>query len=237
MIRIGGQPREQLIVDLAPAPAPADAKVRAWAADQCVFVSSVMGGMTAEREAVVRAITTVGAQPAWFEAFGGMDDDPEDAYTAQVASSDIYLGILGASHGKPLKTGYSPTQTTPNTTRQPPVARGSASGRPARTKTGASRIFSARSGSFTPPALIRRLTTWPNASRGGSVPWPRTLSPSGSRSAGIVDQQRWIMRKPECAGTARSHRGDRLLSRHVSEVSWSKSQEEIRQGESACYQG
>jgi hypothetical protein len=79
-----------------------------------VFVSSVTGGMTAEREAAVRAVTTVGAQPVWFEAFGGMDDDPEDAYTAQVASSDIYLGILGARYGKPRKTGYSATHAEYN---------------------------------------------------------------------------------------------------------------------------
>jgi hypothetical protein len=38
-----------------------------------------------------------------------MDDDPEDAYLGQVASSDIYLGILGQRYGKPLKSGYSAT--------------------------------------------------------------------------------------------------------------------------------
>jgi hypothetical protein len=90
-------------------------EVQAWAADQHVFVSSVMGGgMTAEREAAVQAITAVGAQPVSFEAFGGMDDDPEDAYTAQVGSSDIYLGILGARYGRPLKTGYSATHAEYN---------------------------------------------------------------------------------------------------------------------------
>jgi hypothetical protein len=70
--------------------------------------------MTAEREAAVRAITNFCAHPVWFEAFGGMDDDPEDAYTAQVASSDIYLGILGSRYGKPLKTGYSATHAEYN---------------------------------------------------------------------------------------------------------------------------
>ena len=38
-----------------------------------------------------------------------MDDDPEDAYLGQVASSDIYLGILGQRYGKPLNSGYSAT--------------------------------------------------------------------------------------------------------------------------------
>ena len=88
--------------------------MRAWAADQHVFVSSVMAGMTAEREAAVGAIGSIGAHPVWFEAFGGMDDDPEDAYTAQVASSDVYLGILGSRYGKPLKTGYSATHAEYN---------------------------------------------------------------------------------------------------------------------------
>ncbi|MGH8980003.1 MAG: DUF4062 domain-containing protein [Acidimicrobiales bacterium] len=114
MISRGGQPAEQLLVDLAPAPPVAETEVQAWAADQHVFVSSVMAGMTAEREAAVGVIASVGAHPVWFEAFGGMDDDPEDAYTAQVASSDIYLGILGGRYGKPLKTGYSATHAEYN---------------------------------------------------------------------------------------------------------------------------
>ena len=79
-----------------------------------MFVSSVMGGMRAEREAAVRAISNVGARPVWFEGFGGMDVDPGDAYTAQIASSDIYLGILGSRYGKPLKTGYSATHAECN---------------------------------------------------------------------------------------------------------------------------
>ncbi len=82
MANIGGQPVEQLLVDHAPAPPPADSEVRAWAADQHVFVSSVMGGMTAERGAAIQAIRAIGAHAVRFEEFGGMDDDPEDAYTS-----------------------------------------------------------------------------------------------------------------------------------------------------------
>jgi hypothetical protein len=102
-------PPEPLIVDLQPAPPRPDDDVRAWASGQSVFVSSVMGGMSEERNAVVAAIEAVGAQPVWFEAFGGMDDDAEDAYLAQVASSSIYVGLLGARYGRPLKSGYSAT--------------------------------------------------------------------------------------------------------------------------------
>ena len=106
--------QDPLLVDLSPAPPPDDGEVRAWAGSQSVFVSSVMAGMSAEREAAVSAITKVGARPLLFEAFGGMDDDPEDAYLGNVASSDIYVGILGARYGKPLKSGYSATHAEYN---------------------------------------------------------------------------------------------------------------------------
>jgi hypothetical protein len=104
----------RLLVDLSPAPPVRDEELQAWAADQSVFVSSVMAGMRTEREAAVAAIDAVGATPVWFEGFGGMDDDPEDAYLARVAASDIYLGILGTRYGKPLKTGYSATHAEYN---------------------------------------------------------------------------------------------------------------------------
>jgi len=100
---------EQLLVDLSPAPPPDEAEVRAWATGQFVFVSSVISGMTDERKTSAQGIAAVGAVPVLFEDFGGMDDDPEDAYLGQVASSDIYLGVLGPRYGTPLKSGYSAT--------------------------------------------------------------------------------------------------------------------------------
>ena len=104
-----GETAETLLVDLSLVPPPDDTEVRAWAADQSVFVSSVMAGMKEERAAAVRAVEAVGARPVWFEAFGGMDDDPEDAYLGNVAASDIYLGVLGRRYGRALKSGYSAT--------------------------------------------------------------------------------------------------------------------------------
>lgn len=98
---------ERLLVDLSPAPAPDEAFVRAWAAAQSVFVSGVIGGMEAERRAAAEGIARVGARAVLFEDFGGMDDDAEDAYLANVAASDVYLGVLGARYGRPLKSGYS----------------------------------------------------------------------------------------------------------------------------------
>jgi hypothetical protein len=103
------QPPKPLLIDLSPAPPPDEAEVRAWATGQFVFVSSVMTGMTDERKACAQGIAAVGAVPVLFEDFGGMDDDPEEAYLAQVASSDIYMGILGQRYGKLLKSGYSAT--------------------------------------------------------------------------------------------------------------------------------
>jgi hypothetical protein len=100
---------ERLLVDLSPAPPPDEAEVRTWATGQSVFVSSVITGMTDERKASAQGIAAVGATPVLFEDFGGMDDDPEDAYLGQVARSDIYLGILGQRYGKPLKPGFSAT--------------------------------------------------------------------------------------------------------------------------------
>lgn len=105
---------EPLIIDLSVAPQRPDSEIRLWTARQSVFVSSVMAGMRDEREATVAAITTVGARPVWFEDFGGMDDNPEDAYLGQVASSSIYLGILGERYGRPLPSGYSATHAEYN---------------------------------------------------------------------------------------------------------------------------
>lgn len=104
-------PPEALLVDLSPAPPPDEAEVRSWAIGQSVFVSSVITGMTDERKACAQGIAAVGAVPVLFEDFGGMDDDPEDAYLGQVASSDIYIGVLGQRYGKPLKSGYSATHS------------------------------------------------------------------------------------------------------------------------------
>ena len=98
---------EPLIVDVSSSQPLEDSEVRAWAAHASVFISSVIAGMTAEREAVVAAVEAVGATAVLFEAFGGMDDDAEDAYIGRVAASDIYVGVLGPRYGTPMKTGYA----------------------------------------------------------------------------------------------------------------------------------
>jgi hypothetical protein len=86
-----------------------DTETRAWAADKRVFISSVIKGLEEERSAATSAIRSVGAQPVSFETFGGRDEAAEVAYLAEVASSDIYVGILGAAYGGLLPSGRSAT--------------------------------------------------------------------------------------------------------------------------------
>jgi hypothetical protein len=102
-------PNQPLIIDRASSAIQlADDEVRAWAAAQRVFVSSVIEGMGDERRAAADAIIEVGAEPVWFEGLGGRDQDAEQAYLAEVAASNTYVGILGSRYGRPdPTTGYS----------------------------------------------------------------------------------------------------------------------------------
>jgi hypothetical protein len=58
---------------------------------------------------VARAIAELGAEPVWFEEFGGRDDDPAAAYLCEVRSCSIYVGILGRAYGKLLPSRLSAT--------------------------------------------------------------------------------------------------------------------------------
>lgn len=99
-----------LVIDAAAAAAASTpAELAAWARDQRVFISSVMADLADERRAAAAAITDLGAEPVWFEAFGGRDDDPQAAYLAEVASSHVYLGILGRTYGRLLPSRLSAT--------------------------------------------------------------------------------------------------------------------------------
>ena len=98
-----------LVIDAAVTVRPDEADLRAWLAEQRVFISSVMAGMTGLRRAVAEAIRETGATPVYFEDFGGRDDDAESAYLGEVASSTIYLGILSGAYGPLQKTRRSAT--------------------------------------------------------------------------------------------------------------------------------
>ena len=55
-----------------------DGDVRNLLSKERVFISSVM--KLEEERASARAIRDLGAEPVWFEEFGGRDADPETAY-------------------------------------------------------------------------------------------------------------------------------------------------------------
>lgn len=92
---------QSLVVDRAGVAVPlVERELRAWAAGTRVFISSVMAGLETERHSAAEAIRALDATPVWFEEFGGRDADPEEAYLAEVDSSDIYVGIIGTRYGR-----------------------------------------------------------------------------------------------------------------------------------------
>ncbi len=101
---------EQIHVDLRSAAAKvSEEEIALWAGDQRVFISSAMADLKVERAEVAGAVRTIGSEPVWFEEFGGRDSDAQDAYLGEVASSTIYVGILGRDYGKVLKSHLSAT--------------------------------------------------------------------------------------------------------------------------------
>ncbi|HEU5402820.1 MAG TPA: DUF4062 domain-containing protein, partial [Terriglobales bacterium] len=103
---------DPLLIDRsAAAEVPSAESVREWANDKRVFVSSVMSELAEERKAAAAAIRAISAHPVLFEEFGGRDADPEQAYLAEVESSDIYIGILGRRYGRLLPKRFSATHT------------------------------------------------------------------------------------------------------------------------------
>src|SRR5687768_7394376 len=99
-----------LTIDLgAAARTLTDEEFRAWARDQTVFLSSVMGELAVERRAVAEALEALGPRVRWFEEFGGRDDSAEVAYLSEVRAATIYLGLLGDEYGTMLPSGFSPT--------------------------------------------------------------------------------------------------------------------------------
>jgi hypothetical protein len=80
---------------------PDGASLSDWASKQRVFISSVMNEeMTPLRQEVAKVIAELGAEPVWFEKFGGRDDDAEMAYLGEVDSSTLYVGLLGSAYGR-----------------------------------------------------------------------------------------------------------------------------------------
>ena len=75
-----------------------------------VFVSSVIEGFEAYRDAARRAVALVGFTPVMAEDFPAQPRAPRAACLDGVRSSDIYLGILGSSYGSTTESGVSATE-------------------------------------------------------------------------------------------------------------------------------
>lgn len=87
-----------------------DDDIRMWARGRRVFVSSLIGGMTAERAAVRAAIEAIGATPVMFEEdLGAQDISAEQAYLSGVRASEIYVGLFGPRYGVRMGDGNSAT--------------------------------------------------------------------------------------------------------------------------------
>jgi hypothetical protein len=77
---------------------------------ETVFVSSVIGGFEAARQAAREAVESMGMRPAMAEMTGARPQSPQHALLGEVADADIYLLLLGARYGEPGSSGISPTE-------------------------------------------------------------------------------------------------------------------------------
>ena len=99
-----------LIVDTASAsPRLTGDDLRRWAENHSAFISSEMSQLQRERQAVAAALRDVGLRVVMFEDLGGRDETAERSYLDGVASSDIYIGIVGDRYGTMQPSGRSPT--------------------------------------------------------------------------------------------------------------------------------
>lgn len=99
-----------LVVDSAAASRRiSEAEFAAWAATQTVFLSSVMGELSAERRYIAKSLEALGLNVRWFEGLGGRDDSAQVAYLSEVAGADIYVGLLANDYGGMLTSGFSAT--------------------------------------------------------------------------------------------------------------------------------
>src|SRR2546423_4923474 len=74
-----------------------------------VFISSVISGFEAYREAAAHAARILGHEVVRAEDFGASPDSPQRACLAAVRAADTVLLLLGARYGDPQPSGLSPT--------------------------------------------------------------------------------------------------------------------------------
>ena len=76
---------------------------------ETVFISSVIGGFEAVRQATREAVESLGMRPVMAEMAGARPQSSQHALLGEVAGADIYLLLLGARYGEPGASGVSPT--------------------------------------------------------------------------------------------------------------------------------
>ena len=74
-----------------------------------IFISSLIRGMEAEREAARAAVVTLGHEPMMAEDFCAQDASPQVACLQGVRQSDFVLLILGDRYGQAQRSGMAPT--------------------------------------------------------------------------------------------------------------------------------
>jgi predicted ATPase len=77
---------------------PGDGVIRTPDRRLRVFVSSTLGELANERQAVSRAISALRLTPVMFEA-GARPYPPRDLYQAYLAQSDVFVGLYGQRYG------------------------------------------------------------------------------------------------------------------------------------------
>ena len=80
-----------------------------------IFISSVQREFAAERREVAEYIRQDAVmrrffEPFLFEELPARDVSSEQAYLAEVADTDVYLGIFGTDYGYEDAEGISPTE-------------------------------------------------------------------------------------------------------------------------------
>src|SRR5438445_10091 len=74
---------------------------------ETVFISSVIGGFEAVRQAAREAVESMGMRPLMAEMVGARPESPQHALLGEVAEADVYLLLLGVRYGEPSASGVS----------------------------------------------------------------------------------------------------------------------------------
>jgi len=75
-----------------------------------VFISSVISGMEAYRDAAARAVRSLGHQPIRAEDFGAQPESPQIACLAGVREAKAFILLMGARYGAIQSSGLSATR-------------------------------------------------------------------------------------------------------------------------------